>query len=168
MPVDSMTQVLSHARKSHVCGSATYAWVWCSVHRSCQPTWNCKAGGFCVLPDLKKRPRSSLPIPLPLLPRAAWPSSVTIWELRRSPGESIGRKKILLPHIHTWPVPLTPPSRVDCDPSLCDEPRCRLIESSFNIHASQNTLWGVPHCHATALVFCPPATPSVFATNLSS
>ena len=31
IPVDSMTQVLSHATKNHVCGSATYAWVWFSV-----------------------------------------------------------------------------------------------------------------------------------------
>ena len=29
---DSMTQVLSHARKNHVCGCATYAWVECSVY----------------------------------------------------------------------------------------------------------------------------------------
>ena len=32
MNPDSMTQVLSHARKNHVCGSATYAWAWCCVH----------------------------------------------------------------------------------------------------------------------------------------
>ena len=29
---DSMTQVLSHARKNHVCGCATYAWVEGSVY----------------------------------------------------------------------------------------------------------------------------------------
>ena len=34
IPVDSMTQVLSHARKNHVCGSATCPWVWCSVGTS--------------------------------------------------------------------------------------------------------------------------------------
>ena len=31
---DSMTQVLSHARKNHACGRATYAWGECSVYSS--------------------------------------------------------------------------------------------------------------------------------------
>ena len=32
IPVDSMTQVLSHARKNLVCVSATCAWGWCRVY----------------------------------------------------------------------------------------------------------------------------------------
>ena len=39
MNPDSMTQVLSQARKNHVCGRATYAWVERSVYSICM--WKC-------------------------------------------------------------------------------------------------------------------------------
>ena len=41
LPVDLMTQVLSHARKNHVCGSATCAWDWCSVYMTRAITTSC-------------------------------------------------------------------------------------------------------------------------------
>ena len=38
LTADLMTQILSHARKIHVCGSVKCAWVWCSVHKKTEKT----------------------------------------------------------------------------------------------------------------------------------
>ena len=42
---DSMARVLSHARKKHVCGRATYAWVECSVYTAARQATE----AWCVL-----------------------------------------------------------------------------------------------------------------------